>query len=140
MIIRKTLKIKKQKKMFSKNKIKKIQKTNLKTKTMNKSLIYIKILPVLIILVFANNAIFAQTVMKRDSSIAGNVVVVKKYNPAVLDVHKIPFSPKVVDTVKPEIHFNYFLETRPAQTHYDIMPIHAAKVLPEPLQIDPAYF
>ena len=78
---------------------------------------------------------FAQTRMERNSSdtLTGKVVVVKAYSPAVSDVNKIQFSPKVIDSVKTSVDFKYFLQTSPAKTHYNVIPIHAAKVLPEPL-------
>jgi hypothetical protein len=90
---------------------------------------------VISLLLFATFSSFAQAQMERNSNdtITGDVVVVKAYSPAVSDVNKIQFTPKVVDTVKLEISFKYYLQTSAAKTNYNIMPIHAATVMPEPL-------
>ena len=88
-----------------------------------------------LLLIFISFSSFGQSRIERtaNDTIVGDVVVVKAYSPAVSDVNKIQFTPKVTDTVMPNINFKYYLRTSPAKTHYDVIPIHAAKILPEPL-------
>jgi hypothetical protein len=107
---------------------------NVTSKNIKQRKIY-KISTILLLLIFISINSFGQSRIERNTSdtIVGDVVVVKAYSPAVSDVNKIQFTPKVTDTVMPNISFKYYLRTSPAKTHYDVIPIHAAKILPEPL-------
>lgn len=90
---------------------------------------------ILFLLIFISFNSFGQARIERNSNdtIVGDVVVVKAYSPAVSDVNKIQFTPRVIDTVMPDISFKYYLKTSPAKTYYNVIPINAAKILPEPL-------
>jgi len=95
----------------------------------------IEVKAIIILLLFVTFSSFAQSRIERNTNdtIVGDVVVIKAYSPAVSDVNKIQFTPQVTDTVMPNISFKYYLRTSPAKTHYNVIPIHAAKILPEPL-------
>lgn len=90
---------------------------------------------IILLLIFISFNSFGQARIERNSNdtIVGDVVVVKAYSPAVSDVNKIQFTPRVIDTVMPDISFKYYLKTSPAKTYYNVIPINAAKILPEPL-------
>ncbi len=63
-----------------------------------------------------------------------NVTVVKEYTPTISDAFKINIKPSVVDTVsvKP-VNFRYYFVNKPVFVPFAVQPIHAAKMLGEPL-------
>ncbi len=65
-----------------------------------------------------------------------NVTVVKEYTPTISDAFKVNIKPSVTDTVsvKPE-NFKYYFVNKPIFVPFAVQPIHAAKMLGEPLAL-----
>lgn len=94
-----------------------------------------KIYIITIVLILAN-IVNAQTRTKRNGgdTLRSDVVVVRAYDPTVPDARKIIFQPKISDSTKVNVKFNYYINAPKADAEFEIMPIKSAKMLPEPLK------
>lgn len=65
-----------------------------------------------------------------------NVTIVKEYTPTISDAFKVNIKPLIVDTVsvKPT-DFKYYFVNKPIFVPFAVQPIHAAKMLGEPLAL-----
>ena len=98
---------------------------------------YLKVYISIIVVLFAFINVKAQNNTKRSSSndtLKSDVVVVRAYDPTVSDANKISISPKIEDSAKVDVKFNYYINAEKADAEFDVMPIKAAKILPEPLK------
>ena len=95
--------------------------------------IYISIIAVL----FTFVGTFAQQTTKRSSkrdTLKSDVIVVRAYDPTVSDANKIDITPNIQDSTKVDVKFNYYVDAEKADAEFEVMPIKAAKILPEPLK------
>ena len=95
--------------------------------------IYISIIAVLFTFVGA----FAQHTTRRSSTtdtLKSDVIVVRAYDPTVSDANKINITPNFQDSTKVDVKFNYYIDAEKADAEFEVMPIKAAKILPEPLK------
>ena len=95
--------------------------------------IYISIIAVL----FTFGGAIAQQTIQRSSTkdtIKSDVIVVRAYDPTVSDANKINIIPNIKDSTKVDVKFNYYIDAEKADAEFEVMPIKAAKILPEPLK------
>ena len=95
--------------------------------------IYISIIAVLFTFVGA----VAQQTTRRSSTkdtLKSDVIVVRAYDPTVSDANKINIAPNIEDSTKVDVKFNYYIDAEKADAEFEVMPIKAAKILPEPLK------
>jgi len=98
---------------------------------------YAKIYISIIVILFTFIGAFAQQSTKRSSkkdTLKSDVIVVRAYDPTVSDANKIDVTPNIQDSTKVDVKFNYYINAEKADAEFEVMPIKAAKVLPEPLK------
>ncbi len=78
--------------------------------------------------------IFPSRILAQETEKDKNVTVVKEYTPTISDAFKINIKPSIIDTVsvKPT-NFKYYFLDKPVFVPFAIQPIHAARMLGEPL-------
>ncbi len=91
---------------------------------------------ILITIIASINILFAQNRKKRTEgdTLRSNVVVVRAYDPTIPDAKKLQIQPKIDDSVKVDVKFNYYVNAPKADAEFEVMPIKSAKMLPEPLK------
>ncbi len=98
---------------------------------------YAKIYISIIIVLFTFFGAMAQQTTKRSNTkdtLKSDVIVVRAYDPTVSDANKINITPNIKDSTKVDVKFNYYIDAEKADAKFEVMPIKAAKILPEPLK------
>ncbi len=72
-------------------------------------------------------------VNKQESGLKREVTLYNPYKPSLSEIKKMSFLPDMNDTMKVIQKFHYDITTKPFQPVYNISPIKAAKLLPDPL-------
>lgn len=80
-----------------------------------------------------STAIWAQE--EKDKELSKQVNVIREFEPSISDAFKINELPKLVDTIKINPSFDYFLNKYPISTSYDVTPIKPARMVGEPKPI-----
>ncbi|NOZ45277.1 MAG: hypothetical protein GXO79_00690 [Chlorobi bacterium] len=88
----------------------------------------LKLLILISLIFLLYNPIFSQEELKKE------VRVVKPYEASISDAYKLNIMPKIVDTLEVLPEFEYKLKSYPLKINYNVEPIHAAKLIGEPLK------
>jgi hypothetical protein len=89
-----------------------------------------KILIVFMLVLLVCPAVSAQT---KQQDLRREVTLYNPYKPSLPDVRKRSFLPEILDTAKVRPDFSYDITTNPFTPVYNISPIKAATLLPDPL-------
>lgn len=88
---------------------------------------------IILILIFLSLLPVSAQLKKQEPGLKREITLYKPYQPSLPEVKKRSFLPDMIDTMKVKPEFRYDVSSEPFQPAYNISPIKAAALLPDPL-------